>query len=100
MLVLAEAYSTIELEDMFYLPLSTVAYQDLQDLKQLMENNPVLDQHDVWSYCWGRNTLQLNFITRYMLISKFQVFTGGFGNHVASCATRCLHGLCLETNEG
>jgi hypothetical protein len=38
---------------MFYLPLSTIAYQELQELKQLMETNPVLDQHDVWSYCWG-----------------------------------------------
>jgi hypothetical protein len=49
----AEAYSTVELEDMFYLPLSTIAYQELQELKQVMETNLVLDQQDVWSYCWG-----------------------------------------------
>jgi hypothetical protein len=49
----AEVYSTDELEDMFYLPLSTITNQELQELKQIVDDNPVSDQLYVWSYCWG-----------------------------------------------
>jgi hypothetical protein len=48
-----EVYLAEDLTDLFYLPFSEVAYQELLDLKQIMVDNLVSVQPDVWSYDWG-----------------------------------------------
>jgi hypothetical protein len=48
-----EVYLAEDLTDLFYLPLSEMAYHELMDLKQIMLDNPVSVQSDAWSYVWG-----------------------------------------------
>jgi hypothetical protein len=35
------------------LPLSAQAYQELVQLQQLMQDNPLTQGNDQWAYCWG-----------------------------------------------
>jgi hypothetical protein len=38
---------------LFYRPLSTQAFQELIELQNLMQENPVSTEKDRWQYCWG-----------------------------------------------
>jgi hypothetical protein len=37
------------------LPMSQPAYQELQSLEIIMQENPLLQQKDEWTYCWGKS---------------------------------------------
>jgi hypothetical protein len=39
--------------DLFYLPLSPLAFQELEEMKVILQENPVTDQMDIWSFTWG-----------------------------------------------
>jgi hypothetical protein len=47
----------------FYMPLSSLAYQELGELQSLMIDNIPSDQNNVWSYCWVSNIGLRNSIT-------------------------------------
>jgi hypothetical protein len=49
----AQVYSLEDILYLFYLPLSTLAYQELGEMHTIMDANPISDQKDIWSYCWG-----------------------------------------------
>ena len=42
-----------KLSSLFSLPLSQQAFNELENLQILLENNPPSQDQDVWSYCWG-----------------------------------------------
>jgi hypothetical protein len=46
-------YSHEDMLELFYLPLSMQTFQALEELQLLMQHNPLTEQEDVWSYCWG-----------------------------------------------
>jgi hypothetical protein len=45
----------------FQLPLSTVAFSELDQLQHLMQNNPLMDKEDSWTYCWGERYTSAKF---------------------------------------
>jgi hypothetical protein len=53
--MLAEVYAMDNIADLFYTPLSRLAFSELQDLMVLMQQNPVTGCKDEWAYCWGEN---------------------------------------------
>jgi hypothetical protein len=50
-----EVYSVEDLLELFYRPLSTQAFQELQTLQSLMDQNQLLGTKDEWHYYWGEN---------------------------------------------
>jgi hypothetical protein len=50
-------YHTKDLLSLFYRSLSIQAFNDFEDLNEVMQDNPLLDQNDEWNYCWGKKLL-------------------------------------------
>jgi hypothetical protein len=46
-------YAAHDLSELFHRPISAQAFQELEQLKLLMDRNPLSDQEDCWSYVWG-----------------------------------------------
>jgi hypothetical protein len=46
-------YAAQDLSELFHTPISMQAFQELEQLKLLMDRNPLSDQEDAWSYVWG-----------------------------------------------
>jgi hypothetical protein len=57
----AKVYAIEDITDLFYLPLSPLAFQELEELQNLMHDNPVSDQLDVWSFVWGQKYTAAQF---------------------------------------
>jgi hypothetical protein len=49
----AQVYSSTNMFDLFYLPLSNQAHQDFLLLQEWMMDNRPTAEDDVWTYCWG-----------------------------------------------
>jgi hypothetical protein len=49
----AQVYSSHDMSDLFHLPISNLAHQEIKDLQELMVDNRPDNQRDVWKYCWG-----------------------------------------------
>jgi hypothetical protein len=56
-----KVYQEEDITSLFYLPLSPQAYQELEQLKLLMQNNPLTQEKDLWAYCWGDSYSSANF---------------------------------------
>lgn len=41
------------LQQLFHLPISAVAFDQLVELANNIQNLPLSDDHDIWSYIWG-----------------------------------------------
>jgi hypothetical protein len=50
-----EVYSVEDLSQLFYRPLSTQAFQELQTMQSLMHHNQLSETKDEWHYCWGES---------------------------------------------
>jgi hypothetical protein len=48
-------YQLGNLHSLFYLPMSQPAHLEFQTLESLMQDNPLLQQKDEWTYCWGKS---------------------------------------------
>jgi hypothetical protein len=46
-------YASNDLAELFHRPISAQAFQELEQLKLLMERHPLSDQEDSWTYVWG-----------------------------------------------
>jgi hypothetical protein len=49
----AKVYEQEDILNLFYRPLSVQAFEELGHLKDMLQLNPLTDNRDVWSYCWG-----------------------------------------------
>jgi hypothetical protein len=49
----AQVYSSHDMLDLFHLPLSNLAHQEIKPLQAMMVDNRPANQNDVWKYCWG-----------------------------------------------
>jgi hypothetical protein len=56
-----DVYMEEDLEDLFYRPLSQLAYQQFQEVVLLLQQNRISDKNDVWSYVWGEKYTSANF---------------------------------------
>jgi hypothetical protein len=68
-----EVYSVEDLSELFYRPLSTQAFQELQTLKSLMHHNQLSETKDEWHYCWGESYSAKQFydhIHAHILVPK------------------------------
>jgi hypothetical protein len=45
----------------FQLPLSVVAFSELDQLQHLLQNSPLTDHEDLWTYCWGERYTSAKF---------------------------------------
>jgi hypothetical protein len=50
-----QVYGAEDLVDLFYRPLSIQAFQELQSLQSLMQDNQLSVTKDEWHYCWGES---------------------------------------------
>jgi hypothetical protein len=57
----AQVYQEEDISSLFYLPLSAQAYQELVQLQQLMQDNPLTQGNDQWAYSWGDKYSSANF---------------------------------------
>jgi hypothetical protein len=46
-------YASNDLSELFHRPISAQAFQELEQLKLLMDRHPLSDQEDSWTYVWG-----------------------------------------------
>jgi hypothetical protein len=60
----AEVFCVDDITTQFYLPLSVIAYRELQSLEDLMQFNKPNEQNDVWSYSWGEKYTSAKFYDR------------------------------------
>jgi hypothetical protein len=49
------AFNADDTSDLFHLPLSHIAFDQLQVLQQRIIHRPLSDQDDSWIYAWGSN---------------------------------------------
>jgi hypothetical protein len=49
----AQVYGVQDISTMFYLPLSTTAFEEFNLLQRLMADHTISDQKDEWTYTWG-----------------------------------------------
>jgi hypothetical protein len=58
---LVDMYHEEDLESMFYWPLSVQAYQELGEVKQILQDNPLTQDNDQWVYIWGEHYASARF---------------------------------------
>jgi hypothetical protein len=56
-----EVYAMENISELFYTPFSLPAFTELQELQTFMQQNPVVDSNDQWSYCWGGTYASVKF---------------------------------------
>jgi hypothetical protein len=56
-----DVYMEEDLEDLFYRPLSQLAYHQFQEVVLLLQQNQISDKNDVWSYVWGDKYTSASF---------------------------------------
>jgi hypothetical protein len=54
-------YHEEDLDSMFYWPLSIQAYQELGDIKKIIQDNPLTQGNDQWVYIWGEHYASASF---------------------------------------
>jgi hypothetical protein len=59
----AQVYQAQEMGNLFHRPLSLQAYQELVELQDIMQSNPLSESKDVWKYCWGEKYTAKSFYT-------------------------------------
>ena len=52
-LTAAEVYGQEDISQLFHLPLSARAFEELQQLMHAMQSNPLTINKDTWTYVWG-----------------------------------------------
>jgi hypothetical protein len=57
----ASVFAHDDITSLFHLPLSSVAFAELNQLQQIMRDNPLSDQEDIWTYCWGERYTSAKF---------------------------------------
>jgi hypothetical protein len=57
----AEVYAMDDITDLFYTPLSQSAFAELQQLRVIMQANPITGDADKWTYCWGGDYTSAKF---------------------------------------
>ena len=60
-LSVADVFAAQDLADLFYLPLSTQAFEEFGLLRDAIVSNPLLDQKDIWVYEWGDSFRSINY---------------------------------------
>jgi hypothetical protein len=60
----AQVYAHSEFLDLFHLPLTIFAFEELPELKDLLSSNHSSDQMDVWVYNWEDNYILANFYAK------------------------------------
>jgi hypothetical protein len=50
-----QVYGADEMLDLFYRPLSIQAFQKLEKLQIILQENQLLERKDEWHYCWGES---------------------------------------------
>ena len=90
----AKVYAVEELHSLFHLPLCILAFEEMEQLKLLMDCNPVDNTPDKWIYYWGNNYLAAKFykhIHSHILVPKVYKWIW------KSCCTMKLKVFCLVT---
>jgi hypothetical protein len=95
MISVQKAFSHGDFTDLFQLPLSQVAFQQLQHIQQLIGDRPLSDNGDIRSYMLGVPifTLQPKFINCCLDIKMFILFLNGFVRATANQNTKCFSGF-------
>jgi hypothetical protein len=57
----ANVYASHDMSEMFQRPISVQAFQEFEQLQVIMEENPISDHEDCWSYVWGEKYSSANF---------------------------------------
>jgi hypothetical protein len=63
-LLASQFYAHSEFLDLFHLPLTIFAFEELPELKDLLSSNHSSDQMDVWVYNWEDNYILANFYAK------------------------------------
>jgi hypothetical protein len=69
----ARVYAQEDLTLLFHLPLSILAFEEFGQLQELMLQNPLSLDRDVWTYCWGesyRPSLFYSHIHKHLQVPK------------------------------
>lgn len=59
--------ATEDLQRLFHLPLSEVAFDQLVQFAQDTQNTIFSDEHDVWTYIWGSHQFSSSSIYRHFI---------------------------------
>jgi hypothetical protein len=62
-----------DITELFYTPLSQSAFAELQQLRVIMQANPISGDTDKWTYCWGSDYTSAKFyyhIHKHMKVPK------------------------------
>lgn len=67
MISIQKAFDHVDFADLFQLPLSQAAFQQMQGIQQLIEDRPLSDSYDKWSYIWGSNIFASTKVYKLLL---------------------------------
>jgi hypothetical protein len=67
----SDVFHTDDLASLFYRPLSNQAFQELEEITEVIHDNPLSDQNDAWHYCWGKNYSAGSFYAQIHAHIKF-----------------------------
>lgn len=73
------AKSINDLGQLFHLPLSGIAFEQLQNLLEALENDANMQGNDTWTYIWGSHLFSLSRAYK-QLIGTTLVHSSGFGS--------------------
>jgi hypothetical protein len=62
-----QVFEVEDLAELFYRPLSMQAFQELEKLQCLMQNNHLSERKDEWHYCWGESYSGKKIMLIFML---------------------------------
>jgi hypothetical protein len=63
-LSVAQVYNVEDLTSLFYLPLSTQAFTEMEHLQEVIRDNPLSEQNDIWRYSWGETYAAAKFYSQ------------------------------------
>ena len=83
-----------QLTQLFHLPLTEIAFLQIQSLLTTMRNLQLNDDKDVLGYTWGSDIFASSKIYRLMVTNKFMLHSNGRGRYSVNPSTRCSFGYC------
>jgi hypothetical protein len=67
MISIRKAFDHDDFADLFQLPLSQFAFQQMQGIQQLIEDRSLFDSYDNWGYIWGSNNFASTKVYKLLL---------------------------------
>ena len=95
-ITLYDALSAPSPPDLFHLPISDTALQQLIVLAKNLNSLADSEELDLWSYIWGSpffsSAKAYKHLTGHMVTGLFMQHLNGFGNHAAKTSTKSFSG--------